>query len=203
MRTTDPHFAHKTLNERYGLVSSTILYLRTEREVLEAGMFSDSSALEKCVQRLERENLRLKRGGIVLVVAVSASLLMGQSRSPRTVEAETIVLKGSDGSVRAKLDTKDESTEFLLYNRGGQPRVVIKSDAEGEGIEMRDDAGELLATVSVALRKSTKASPATSTIAVLGGPSGPGAVLQANGDGAIVRLDDKGGHRVWGAASNP
>lgn len=166
-------------------------------------MISDPSALAKSVQRLERENLRLKRIGIFLAVAVSAALLMGPSRSPGTVEAEKIVLKGSDGSVRAKLDTQGESTEFLLYNRTGQARVVIKSDNEGEGIEMRDDAGELLATISVALQKSTKTSPTTSTIAVLGSTSGPGAVLQANESVATVRIDNKSGHRVWGAASSP
>ena len=166
-------------------------------------MISDSSALAKSLQRLERENLRFKKIGIFLVMTVSAALLMGQSRSPRTVEAEKIVLKGSDGSVRATLDTKNESTEFLLYNQAGQPRVTIKSDDDGEGIEMRDDAGELLATVSVALRKSTKTSPTTSTIAVLGSTAGPGAVLQANGNVAAIRIDDKSGRRVWGAASNP
>lgn len=128
---------------------------------------------------------------------------MGQSRSTRTIEAETFLLKGSDGSLRAKLDTTSGSTEFLFYNDVGQSRVAIRTNAEGEGLEMRDDSGELLATVSVAVQKAPKISPTTSTIGVLGSLAGPGIIIQANKEVATVRVDDKSGHRVWASSSQP
>jgi len=166
-------------------------------------MPSSLDLLSDAVRRLERENLRLKRIGITLLVVIAAILVMGQSPSTRTVEAESFILKGSDGNVRARLGTKDGSTEFVFYNDAGQSRVAIKSDADGEGLEMRDDSGELLATVGVALQKTPKLSPSTSTIAALGSIAGPGVVLQATKEVAIVRVSDKGGHRVWAAPPQP
>jgi hypothetical protein len=166
-------------------------------------MPTDLDSLSNAVERLERENLRLKRIGISLLVLAGATLTMGQSRSTRTVEADAFVLRGSGGSVRAKLDTNNGSTEFLLFNGAGQSRVAIKSYEEGEGLEMRDDSGELLATVSVAVQKAPNISPTTSTIAVLGNSGGPGVVMNASKDIAIVRVADKSGHRVWAASSQP
>lgn len=108
-----------------------------------------------------------------LLVLIGAAFMMGQSRSPKTIEAETFLLKSSDGSEKAKLDTKSGSTEFLFYNDAGQAQVAIETNAEGEGLEMRDDSGVLLATVSVAVKNAPEISPTTSTLAVLGSPAGP------------------------------
>ena len=73
-------------------------------------MASELLLLSNAVERLQRENLRLKRIGMGLLVLIGATLLMGQSHSTRTVEAETFLLKGSDGSTRAKMDTKEGAT---------------------------------------------------------------------------------------------
>jgi len=166
-------------------------------------MASELLLLSNAVERLQRENLRLKRIGMGLLVLIGATLLMGQSHSTRTVEAETFLLKGSDGSTRAKMDTKEGATEFLFYNAASQPRVAIKLNEEGERIEMRDDSGQLVATMGGAVQKAAKSSPTTSTIAVLGSQAGPGVVMQANKEVATVRVDDKGGHQVWANSSQP
>ncbi len=166
-------------------------------------MPSHPELLSNQLDQIQRENLRLKRTGLSLLVLIGAALLMGQSRSMRTVEAESFVLKGSDGSIRAKMDTKDGSTEFLFYNASGQPRVAIKMDEEGEALEMRDDSGQVLATVGVAVQKAPKISPTTSTIAVLGSLGGPGVVMNATKGIATVRISDETSHRVWAASSRP
>jgi hypothetical protein len=170
---------------------------------MEALMASNLDLLSDTVLRLERENLRLKKIGISLLVLIGAALVMGQSGPTRTVEAETFVLKASDGTVRAKLDTKNGLTQLLFFNNAGQPRVAITSDEEGEALEMKDDSGELLATIGVAVRKAPKISPTTSTIAVLGSLSGPGIVMQATKEITSLRVSDKGGHRMWAAPSQP
>jgi len=159
--------------------------------------------LSEAVERLERENLRLKKIGISLILVIVATLTMGQSRSSRTVEADAFVLRGSDGSVRAKLDTNNGSTELLFFNHAGQSRVAIKAGEEGESLEMLNDSGEQLATVRVALQKSPKLSPTTSTIAALGSLAGPGVIMNASKEIATVRVADRSGHRVWAASSQP
>jgi hypothetical protein len=167
-------------------------------------MGSDIDLVSNAIERLQRENLRLKRIGICLLVLIGAAFVMGESASTKKVEAEAFVLKDSDGIVRAKLDTRGGSTEFLFYNRAGQSRVAIKSDEGGESLEMTDDSGELLATIDVSLQKAQQASPTTmSTIAALGSLAGPGAVMNASKDIALVRVGDKGGREVWAARSQP
>ena len=119
-------------------------------------MPSDLDFLCRRMDQLQRENRSLKRIGLIVLVLMGAGFLMGQSGSPGTVEAESFVLKGSDGSVRAKMDTKDGSTELLLYNASGQPRVTIKVDEGGETFDMDNDSGEPLAMIDVALQKTRK-----------------------------------------------
>jgi len=50
--------------------------------------------------RVERENRRMKRTGLGVLVLVGAVLLMGQAHSKRTVEAENFVLKDESGRIR-------------------------------------------------------------------------------------------------------
>ena len=160
-------------------------------------MASNLDLLSDTLLRLERENLRLKKIGISLLVLIGAVVAMGQLGPTRTVEADTFILRSSDGTVRAKLDTKNGLTELLFFNHAGQPRVAITSDEDGEALEMKDDSGELLATMGVAVRKAPKISPTTSTIAVLGSPSGPSVIMQATKEVTSLRVTDKGGHQVW------
>lgn len=151
------------------------------------------------VERLQHENLRLKRIGLAVLVLASAALVMGQSPSTRTVEAEAFVLKDSRGNIRARLGTENGATELLFYNPAGQPHMALKMDAKGEALEMRDNSGKLLATMAVAWQKSSPTAPTTSTIAALGTPGGPGVIMQAWTDGTILRVSDKHGHQVWAA----
>lgn len=163
----------------------------------------DFESLSLAVERLERENLRFKRIGVSLIIVAVAALTMGQSRSSRTVEANAFVLRGPDGSVKAKFDTNNGSTELLFFNDAGQSRLAMKSGEEGEGLEMLSDDGELLATVSVALKRDPKLSPTTSTIAALGSSAGPGVIMNASKEIATVRVADQSGHRVWAAPPQP
>jgi hypothetical protein len=174
---------------------------RLRLDDMEVVMSPDLVSLSDAVERLQRENLVLKRIGIGAVILITAALLMGQTRSTRTVEAESFLLKGSGGSIRAKIASNGGLTEFVLYNSSGQARVAIRSDEKGEGLEMRDDSGELRALVSVAVRERTQASPSSSQIAVLGSLARPGVVMDATRKVADVRIDDEGGHRVWAFSS--
>ncbi|HEX6802259.1 MAG TPA: hypothetical protein VF133_01145 [Terriglobales bacterium] len=139
---------------------------------------------------------------LILIGLTAGVLLVGQTRTARTIEAERFVLRGTDGSVRAKLEAANDSTELAFYNSAGNVRVAIKVASDGEGLEMRDDAGRLLALVNVGVQQNAPSST-TSTIAILGNKGGPGVILNATQEIAVARVDDATGHRVWAAESTP
>jgi len=83
------------------------------------------------LDRLERENHRLKRIGALVVVVIAAVVLMGQARPSKVakvIEAEKFVLRDTSGQVGAIL--------FTLY--GGSPHL-----------EFRDKKGNLRITLGV------------------------------------------------------
>ena len=159
----------------------------------------DLHAVSNALSRLNNQNAKL---ALMLISATAGVLLVGQTRPTRTIEAERFVLRGADGSVRAKLEAANDSTEFAIYNKVGKVRVAIKVASDGNGFEMRDDAGRLLALVGVGLQQNSPSST-TSTIAVLGNQGGPGVILNATKDVASARVADTTGHRVWAAESAP
>ncbi len=88
--------------------------------------------LTQRVERLERENGRLKRVGAVIVFGIVAAFLMGQAM-PRstTVEAQRFVLKDKRGTVRAVLggaavgDATGEVVGLLVYDKKHVVRAVL------------------------------------------------------------------------------
>jgi hypothetical protein len=159
----------------------------------------DLHILPSAVRRFAKQNAKFS---LTLLSLTAGVLVVGQTRATRTIEAERFVLKGADGSVRAKLEAANDSTEFAFYDGAGKVRIAIKVASDGDGLEMRDDTGQLLALVSVGLRENAPSST-TSTIAVLGNKGGPGVILNATQDVASARVDDTTGHRVWAAESSP
>ena len=159
----------------------------------------DLHAVAEALSRLAKQNAKF----ILMLTSVTAAVLLaGQTHPTRTIEAEQFVLRGADGSVRAKLEAANDSTELDFYNNAGKVRVAIKVESDGNGFEMRDDAGRLLALVSVGLDHNSPSST-TSTIAVLGNPGGPGVILNATQNVASARVSDSTGHRAWAAETNP
>ena len=88
--------------------------------------------MDKLVQRLdrlERENRRLKRIGAFVLGAIAAVVIMGQataSKVPKVIEAQEFVLKDSNGGVRGVLGkissdmamgfSPDQNYGLILYN---------------------------------------------------------------------------------------
>lgn len=61
----------------------------------------DLQALAQRLERLEKQNPRLKRVGIIALLALASFVLMGQAATKRRVEANEFILKDSDGRVKA------------------------------------------------------------------------------------------------------
>jgi len=100
------------------------------------------------LDRLERENHRLKRIGALVLVGIAAVVLMGQARPSKVakvIEAEKFILRDEAGKVRAMLDASTSPrTSFTLLDVNGVARAglwlgpdgspaLILSGKEGEG----------------------------------------------------------------------
>ncbi len=75
------------------------------------------------LERLERENRRMKLAGVVALAVIVAVVLMGQatqSKVVKRVEAEEFVLRDSNGKIRARLAMNELGAPSLslLYTDG-------------------------------------------------------------------------------------
>lgn len=95
--------------------------------------------LARRLDRVERENRRLKRAGVVALAVIAAVVLMGQAigNVAKVVEAEKFVLRDADGKGRARLESlpsglvrlalldKDENIQSVLGVGVGRPSLVL------------------------------------------------------------------------------
>ncbi len=93
------------------------------------------NTLTQRLDRLERENRRLKIAGAVLLLALAAVGVMGQvlpKAVPKVVEAERFVLRDTRGRTRATLDAEGSGTLALsLYDQNGKIRASLAVEADG------------------------------------------------------------------------
>ena len=82
----------------------------------------DSPCRVKCYEPTEQAECQTRFDADQCNSATAGVLLLGQIRPTRTIEAERFVLRGADGSVRAKLEAANDSTEFAIYNKAGKVR---------------------------------------------------------------------------------
>lgn len=97
----------------------------------------EGSVLER-LAKLERQNRRFKRAGLVAMVLAGATLLLGQATPQWKVEAERFVLKDADGKVRAELGMAGHGPLLALYDEDGARRAVFGIAERGPGIFFLD-----------------------------------------------------------------
>src|SRR5262245_56049481 len=109
------------------------------------GVAMDQPSIEAVVKRLERverENRRWKLGTLFTLLALASLLLMGQARTPSTVEAENFVVKDRRGVAIAFFGAgydpnSDRGTGmlgFYTYRPDGSASVgTFMSEGNGEG----------------------------------------------------------------------
>lgn len=148
----------------------------------------------KRLDRLERENRRLKCIGALILVGIAAVLLMGQGTlKPRIIEAEGIVLKDTDGAIRGILGRamsgRDLSKPWHPVRAGGAYGVHLY------GPDGRYKAGLLLhenLEASLVLYSQEHGSVPPSRTRVLLGVRGPA----SRGLPYLAFMDDKGETRL-------
>lgn len=136
--------------------------------------------LARRLERVERENRRLKRGAVAIAGVIVAAVLMGQGGSKsRIIEAEGFKLVDAagvprgglvtfpDGSVVLRLSDKDGkaganlfveadgSVAFALSNKDGMPGASLNVKADGSVSLALADKGKATAGLQVGADQST------------------------------------------------
>jgi hypothetical protein len=93
---------------------------------------SDMQAVLERLEKLERQNRRLKRAGVIACVLVVAWVAAGRVRPSRTLQAEEFRLTDGQGRVRASLTVNGDFTDLDLFSetRKGNASLSV-SDAGG------------------------------------------------------------------------
>ncbi|MBI2816503.1 MAG: hypothetical protein HYX72_06160 [Acidobacteria bacterium] len=104
---------------------------------------SEGTALTARLERLEKQNRRMKQIGALALIVIGSVLLMGHASSKRTVEANEFKLKDSSGKVRAILDEDslswldtNQKTRLMLGVWGAGPRILLLDESEKTRAEL-------------------------------------------------------------------
>jgi len=83
------------------------------------------------LDRLEKQNRRIKWGSLTLFAALLAWLFTGQGTpTPSVVEAQRFVLKDAKGNVRAWLGLRGQGVELILGNANKQPKITMMTSED-------------------------------------------------------------------------
>jgi hypothetical protein len=117
-------------------------------------MTSPTADVTQRLDRLERENRRLKRIGGVVLVTLAAVVLMGQAtpgKVAKVVEAEKFVLRDRAGQLRATLAADANVATFALYGSKEQLRAAISVSRDVSDLSLWDGEGRTSAFLATGL----------------------------------------------------
>jgi hypothetical protein len=105
--------------------------------------------LEVRIERLERQNQLFRRGALTCLIALVSIGLMGQTKRPRKaaptpppaapvvpekIEAESFIMKDSNGKIRAELSMAATGPTFKLLDESGTPLIKLSlNDSSPQG----------------------------------------------------------------------
>ncbi len=108
-------------------------------------------SLAQRLDRLERENRRLKLAGAILLLALVAVGAMGQvlpKAVPKVVEAERFVLRDTKGKTRGGLGVlADGTTALAFYDQNEKVRAVLGVEPAGPSLVLYGQNSETRAVL--------------------------------------------------------
>jgi hypothetical protein len=140
--------------------------------------------LTERLARVERQNRRLMRGGVALVLSCGSVLLMAQKPqkpASQTIEAQAFVLKDAAGGVRAELHMTPSGPALSIYGTEGFGDANLSAGSDGPRLQLRTEGGGI-AGIGV-----SKGGP---SVALLGAGTDerPSVLLDAGQQGAALVL---------------
>lgn len=109
----------------------------------------DWTAVVERLEKLERQNRRMKQAGAVALLLATAVLLMGQASPNRTVEANEFVLKDANGRVRGRWSIKADTAQFHLVDTNGVDRISLAELGNSTLLSLQDSDGGQRASLQV------------------------------------------------------
>lgn len=101
----------------------------------------DTMSLENRIARLEHENRRLKVGGLLAVLIIAATFIMGQARPATTLEAQRFNVVTPDGRTVATLGTFPGGLPYLvLLDNDGLERIDLSVSSAGSIVKAQGPA---------------------------------------------------------------
>ncbi len=106
------------------------------------------------LERLERENRRIKRIGAAAFFGIAALFVMGQTKPDiaKVIDAEKFVVRDTSGAVRAVLGVNPDGNMGLeVRDRGGKAGVALGMGANGNPA-LRLDGKEAKTGIALGVR---------------------------------------------------
>jgi hypothetical protein len=101
-------------------------------------MINNFDALTKRIEILEQSNRRLRLWGIAAALVIAVLVLIGADKTPRTLEAQKIVLLDNHGKTKltistpavagASVDIKPDDPVIWLTDSNGADRAMLSID---------------------------------------------------------------------------
>ncbi len=160
------------------------------------------------LNRLERDNLRLKQLAVLVLLGVAAILFMGQSKpqgSAKVVEAERFILRDESGKVRARLEVVKEKVGLDIHDEDGTIRASLTLIRDGApSLNLYDKDGNRRATLGYTELEITRA-----VTTLKNTPTGMRTEYQILPTGTVKRAEsslvlfDKDRKVIWRAPFDP
>ena len=110
-------------------------------------------ALAHRLERVERENRRLKAFGLIAVAVLASVLVMGHTQVPPSISARQLLLMRTDGSMAAVLGVGSDGVPFFAMippGQEGSSRIELGVLSDGTAaITARGSGGTGLASMRV------------------------------------------------------
>jgi hypothetical protein len=153
------------------------------------------------IERLERENRRLKQGALICLVAIASVGLMAQTKKkvapppppapvfPKNIEAESFILKDPNGKTRAELSMGGTGPSLKLLDQSGSALITLSlNDTTPGGPFVLLSDPQHHAGLSMSVLEN-----AGSQLSLTGASENIQAHLGATPDGASLELSDADG----------
>ena len=93
------------------------------------------------VERLERQNARLRGLLVVTCVAVASFAAVGQDVLPLPLRTGEIVIAGPDAATKAVLGLTEGAPVLRFYDEQGHARIVMSVTPDGPRLVVTDEDG--------------------------------------------------------------
>jgi hypothetical protein len=104
----------------------------------------EKQSLEIRIERLEKQNRRLKLGALTVLIALISVSLLGQTKQTKKTAPKSAAAPGAPVT-----PDQIEARSFVLKDSNGKVRAELSMTGTGPGLKLRDEAGTALVTLSL------------------------------------------------------